>query len=316
MLATLYNTLRPGGSVRLFFCFDCIHLRLVVRGGKEDRFLNSLRCQALKPVPSKALNSLRGGALSPLRRKAGVSTPAWSEMNSRGLHRLRKNSPAAARSVRARLQSCRRRPIPTVGFSPWGILLAHLNSTRLIFPALFSPTNRQATGGEGKSIEIKEKDSSPRSRGRKSGNPSEEFDVHPLGCTPSFLNPARENQEFWKTIFNSSPPCPGFPRLPQEAEIGLCKARVSCAEQAHTRSRQGVAAFQLSTNYWRSSQNPRARSEASQESITLATSDRRADSQPRFRAPVLPIPAPARHKRGCLRGLEILESPKLGISDL
>src|SRR5580700_3432582 len=40
-LASLYNTLQPGGRVCLASCFDCIHVVPQSEGGKEDSFLES-----------------------------------------------------------------------------------------------------------------------------------------------------------------------------------------------------------------------------------------------------------------------------------
>ena len=62
--------------------------------------------------------------------------------NKGGLQRLRKNSTEEARSVRARLQSCRKCHRINVGFSPCGMLFKRFTQEQAFFRSLFSPWGR------------------------------------------------------------------------------------------------------------------------------------------------------------------------------
>jgi hypothetical protein len=59
--------------------------------------------------------------------------------NHVGLYRLRKNSSRAGRSVRARLQSCRKCCKINAGFSPCGTLFGHFGQMQAFFRSLFGP---------------------------------------------------------------------------------------------------------------------------------------------------------------------------------
>lgn len=67
----------------------------------------------------------------------------------------------------------------------------------------------------------KEQDSSRRSCGSKSGNPSEELEMMRVEMETGFLNRGGGIQEFWITGLAWVRIGPCFPRLPQEAGEGL-----------------------------------------------------------------------------------------------
>jgi hypothetical protein len=88
-------------------------------------------------------------------------------------------------------------------------------------------------------------------------------------------------QDFWKTGLNVQLPYLGFPRLPQAAQKGLCKAEALCEKRVQSRDWQGVE---------------RALSSTGDEASTTSTSEPecvdyavRNSSHSRGAAPCLPI---------------------------
>jgi len=75
------------------------------------------------------------------------------------------------------------------------------------------------------------KDSSTRRSGGKSGNSGEVPRSEQVERVPGFLNRGCAIQEFWKSWEGWGGREPDFPRFPQGARNGLCKAGVLCEKR-------------------------------------------------------------------------------------
>src|ERR1035441_4745574 len=98
----------------------------------------------------------------------------------------------------------------------------------------------QCGGQGGKGWEIKRKDSSTRSSGRKSGNTSETTMGQGVDRHAGFSNPSCAILYIWKSCLGRDQRYAGFPRLPQARSKGLCKAYGLCEKRVHDRVGQGL----------------------------------------------------------------------------